>query len=92
MKNILISYDLHKLGQRYTGLRDLIKRTFPGYWACLDSTFIVRTNMTCGQVRDVCASQLDANDSLLVIEVGPGWATLGMSGNCSDWLRRNVSP
>lgn len=92
MKNILIAYDLHKLGQRYSGLRDLIKKSFPTYWACLDSTFIVKTDMTCAQVRALCNSQLDINDSLLAIEVGADWAVQGVTGNCLDWLREHVAP
>jgi hypothetical protein len=91
MKNVLISYDLHKLGQRYHALRQLIEQTFSGSWACLDSTYIVRTTWTCAQVRDLCAQQLDDNDELLVIELAADWATLGMRGPCSDWLRANVA-
>lgn len=92
MKNILIAYDLHKLGQRYHALRALIEHTFPTRWACLESTYIVQTELTCIQVAELCSAELDANDELLAIEVGPGWAVVGMESNCIDWLRDVVAP
>lgn len=87
MSAVLIAYDLHKLGQRYTELRKLIIETFPGSWNCLESTFIVDTNWTPVQIRDLLQSKLDSNDALLVVAlVKHGWATLGMSKPCTDWL------
>lgn len=91
MSAVLIAYDLHKLGQRYTALRKLIIETFPGSWNCLESTFIVNTNWTPVQVRDLLRSKLDSNDELLVVAlVKSGWATLGMSKPCTDWLHTNA--
>ena len=91
MSAVLIAYDLHKLGQRYTELRKLVIETFPGSWNCLESTFIVNTNMTPVQVRDLLKSKLDANDELLVVAlVKNGWATWGMYKPCSGWLRDNA--
>lgn len=91
MSAVLIAYDLHKLGQRYTALRKLITETFPGGWNCLESTFIVNTSWTPVQVRDLLKSELDSNDELLVVALTPhGWATVGMSKPCNDWLRANA--
>lgn len=87
MSAVLIAYDLHKMGQRYAALRKLIIETFPGSWNCLESTFIVDTNWSPVQVRDLLRSKLDANDELLVVAlVKSGWATAGMSKPCLDWL------
>lgn len=92
MATVLIAYDLHKLGQRYSDLRERIKANFPTHWACLESTFIVETDRTAAQVRDVCSPALDGNDELLVIALASsGWATHGMSAQCNDWLRSHVS-
>lgn len=91
MNAVLIAYDLHKLGQRYTALRNLIITTFPGSWNCLESTFIVSTNWTPAQIRDLLKSELDANDELIVVAlVKNGWSTWGMSKPCVDWLRTNA--
>ncbi|MEJ5125828.1 hypothetical protein WH367_07190 [Comamonas sp. MYb21] len=91
MSAVLIAYDLHKLGQRYTELRKLIIETFPGSWNCLESTFIVNTTWTPVQVRDLLKSKLDANDELLVVAlVKNGWASVGLSKPCTDWLHTNA--
>ncbi len=91
MSAVLIAYDSHKLGQRYTELRKLIIETFPGSWNCLESTFIVNTNWTPAQVRDLLKSKLDSNDELLVVAlVKHGWASWGLSKPCSDWLHANA--
>lgn len=88
MNAVLIAYDLHKLGQRYTALRKLIVETFPGSWNCLESTFIVSTDWTPVQIRDLLKSKLDSNDELIVVAlVKHGWATSGLSKECNDWLR-----
>lgn len=93
MKTVLIAYDLHKLGQRYEKLRTLIHNSFPNRWYCLESTFIVVTDMTPAQVRDLCSPALDSNDELLVVGVQPSaWTTRGMADNCNSWLRNNVGP
>lgn len=90
MSAVLIAYDLHKLGQRYTALRELINTTFPGGWNCLESTFIVNTTWTPVQVRDLLKSKLDSNDELLVVAlVKNGWATAGISDPCVTWLHAN---
>lgn len=90
MNKLLIAYDLHKLGQRYTPLRDLIKASFGTWWNCLESTFIVVTDMDAVQVRDLLSPMLDGNDELVVFTLEPkAWASLGLSKQCVDWLHAN---
>lgn len=91
MSAVLIAYDLHKLGQRYAALRDLIKKNFPDPWNALESTFIVNTTMSPIQIRALLSPVLDSNDSLLVVALSQhGWATLGMPASANDWLRSNA--
>lgn len=91
MTAVLIAYDLHKIGQRYTALRDLIKKTFPNPWSALESTFIVNTTLSPVQIRELLVPVLDSNDSLLVVALTPhSWATLGMPASANDWLRSNA--
>ncbi len=91
MTAVLIAYDLHKIGQRYTALRKIVTTRFPVRWACLESTFIVATNLSPSQVRDLLSPALDANDELLVVALlSASWATLGFTKSCNDWLHTNV--
>lgn len=91
MTALMISYDLHKLGQRYTLLRARIKANFPTHWNCLESTFIVVTKLTPVQVRDLLKTDLDGNDELLVVMLQPSaWGSIGLSKECNDWLRNHV--
>lgn len=91
MSKILIGYDLNKAGQDYSGLIDSIKNTFPTYWHCLDSTWIVETQSTPVEVRDWLAQFLDANDELFVVDIsGKAAAWLGFKGSCNDWLANNL--
>lgn len=83
----VISYDLWRPGQDYTGLFDAIKALGPS-WHCLESVWLVNTSMASGQVRDTLNPHIDANDSLLVAALGGNWATLGLPKNCTVWLRQ----
>jgi hypothetical protein len=93
MATVLITYDLHKLGQRYDKLRKLIRESFPTRWECLESTFIVVTTLNAAQVRDLCKSALDSNDELIAVGISPSaWASLGLSNDCNAWLKQHVGP
>jgi hypothetical protein len=83
----MISYDLRRPGQDYPGLFDAIKALGPS-WHCLESIWLVNTTLASAQVRDALRSHLDANDSLLVAALEGNWAALGLSRNCTDWLRQ----
>lgn len=87
---ILIGYDLNKAGKNYDGLIDAIKKNFPTYWHCLDSTWIVETTLSPVQVRDSLKSFLDSDDELLVVELGKSAAWTGFDTQCSDWLKNNL--
>jgi hypothetical protein len=90
MKTFVISYDLHKLGQRYAALKKLIESQYGGSWHCLESLYIVKSTSTPGQIAQSLSPALDANDELLVYEVVPGaWASYGFSGPCLTWLQNN---
>lgn len=91
MSKILIGYDLNKAGKDYTSLIDAIKKAFPTYWHCLDSTWIVETESTPVQVRDWLGRFIDANDELFVVDItGKAAAWRGFTGSCGDWLTNNL--
>ena len=66
----LITYDLNKPGQNYKGLYDAIKNASDGSWMhYLDSTWIIRTNLSTKQVCDRIKPCVDNSDNFLVVEI-----------------------
>lgn len=91
MGTILFGYDLNRPGKDYTTLIDAIQNTFPTYWHCLDSTWIVKTDWTPVQVRDWLEPRMDPNDELFVVDIsGKASAWSGFTGDCQDWLKNNL--
>lgn len=82
----MVTYDLRKPGQDYTGLFDAIETLGPS-WHCLQSVWLVNTPLASAQVRDALRGHLHANDSLLVAALSGNWATVGLSSDCTGWLR-----
>jgi hypothetical protein len=90
MNTFLVAYDLNKPGQDYEPLWQKLKE-FGTWWHHLDSLWLVRTEMTAVQLRNVLKALLDAGDELLVIDVtGKSWAGAGFSDRAFDWLRKNL--
>jgi hypothetical protein len=87
---MLIGYDLNSPSQNYEELFDAI-RNLGTWWHCLDSTWLVTTNLTPLEVANRLWSKMDKNDRLLVTRVNrstTAWA--GMTQDCSDWLRNTM--
>ncbi len=89
MNSILIGYDLNNTGQDYTTLIEKIK-SIGTWWHCLDSTWIVKSNQSCVQIRDFLQSYIDSNDELLVVKLSGEGAWYGFGKDCSDWLKNNL--
>jgi hypothetical protein len=85
----VITYDLRKPGQDYSALFEAIKR-LGGWWHCLESIWIVQTGLTTAQVRDALTPRIDANDGLVVLALQGGWASCGLTQECSEWLRARL--
>lgn len=91
MATLLFGYDLNKAGQDYTKLIGDIKDAFPNYWHCLDSTWIVSTNLTPVQLRDWLWSRMDSNDEVFVVDItGKPAAWQGFTGECATWLQKTL--
>ena len=83
---LLVGYDLTKPDRDYGALTERL-RSFDWWWHGLDSTWIVRTNLTTVQLRDDLKRYVDPADKLLVLDVtGDGAAWSNMSRRESDWL------
>ena len=92
MKTFLIGYDLNKKGQDYETLIEEIKKlSLDGWWHCLDSTWILKSNMTASGILDHLRKFMDSNDELLVIELQKGvqWASF-FGEECNEWLQENL--
>ena len=88
MASYLITYDLNSPGQNYNDLYTVIKG-LGTWWHCLDSTWIIKSNLTAVQIRDSLSAKIDKNDSLLVASISSA-AWKGFSADCSDWLKKNL--
>lgn len=92
MKTYIIGYDLNKTGQDYNALTDKIKITFTIWWHHLDSTWIVKSNLSAAQIRDILKPFIDSNDELLVTSLNGESAWTGFNEKGSQWLRDNIQP
>ena len=92
MAVLMVGYDLHGPESRddYKRLIEAIKKLGSDWWHCLDSTWLVVTNLTPAQVRDRLSPYLDANDTLLAVKlVTDGtWASWNFSKDCAAWLQK----
>jgi hypothetical protein len=89
MKSYLIGYDLRRPGQDYKDLIEAIKN-LGAWWHCLDSTWIIKSNLTAEQIRDNLTPYIDDNDKLLVVKLFREAAWTGFDKNCADWLQTNL--
>lgn len=62
----LIAYDLHKPGQSYKSLYQAIT-AYP-YVKLTESCWVIRSNLTAIQIRNVLTPCIDPNDSLFVCD------------------------
>jgi hypothetical protein len=90
VNTILVSYDLNGPEKDYDKLLTKLK----GYgtrWHHLDSFWLIKTDSTAEQVRDLLKPLIDENDELLVIDVtGRAAAWTGITDRGSKWLRENL--
>ena len=90
MNTYLVGYDLDKPGQDYA---DLIARLegFGTWWHHLDSTWIIKSDLTHIQIRDELQKHIDANDKLLVVNItGDAAAWRGFNEKGAKWLKENI--
>lgn len=89
MAKYMISYDLNRPGQNYSNLIKAIKIIGSNWWHCLDSTWIVISNLSAVQIRDALSPHIDVNDELLVAALSGEYAWQGFNDDCASWLRNS---
>ncbi len=92
MKTYLIGYDLNKTGKDYESLIQKIKDSFSMWWHHLDSTWIVKSNLSAVAIRDLLKPLIDVDDELLVVSLTGEAAWEGFTDKGSKWLFDNIQP
>lgn len=88
MSSKIIEYDLRQPGRDYDALYEAIKSYGP--WAHItESTWFIKTDATCVQVRDKLLSVMDTNDRLFVGELS-GVAAWHNTICDSEFLKKNL--
>lgn len=94
MATYLIGYDLNKEGEQYSvanaRLRREIKASFGTWWAHLDSTFIVKSDLSAVAIRDRLREVIDRDDELLVACLSGEAAWAGFGDRASTWLKTHI--
>ena len=87
MATLLVGFDLDKPGQDYTAIGKRL-RSCEAWWHHLDSTWLVRTELTVVQLREELRQLIDKNDKVLVIDVSGRFAAWsGFNERGSNWLK-----
>lgn len=90
-KSYLIGYDLNRPRGKdaYPDLIEAIKG-LDNWWHHLDSTWVVKSNLTAVQIRDRLTPHVDSGDELLVVTLTGEAAWLGFNITGSSWLKDNL--
>src|SRR3984885_181207 len=91
MATVLIAYDIHPPeGEAYENLTEKI-RSLGAWWHHLETTWIVKSIQTPGEIRDQLRANIGSDDQLLVIDISGDraeWAGVNDAG--SKWLKESV--
>ena len=72
-KTYLISYDLKSSEKDYKDLFKTIKN-FGNWWHYLDSTWIIKTNLSSGEIWSQLKKYFEGNDYLFIVEITKNYA------------------
>ncbi len=87
MAVLLVTYDLKKPGQDYSGFHKVIKSY--GYARLSESSYAIATDETPTQVCDKLFPHMDRNDQLYVVTLRKPFWGLGPK-DVNDWLTQNL--
>jgi hypothetical protein len=87
---LLVGYDLNSPGQHYEALWEKL-RSYGTWWRHLDSTWLIKANLTPRQLHDQLAPLLDVNDELFIVDItGRAWWSRGLSERALNWIHSNL--
>ena len=87
---ILITYDLNSPGRNYMPLFQAIKNISGVWWHSLTSVWLVRTELSPVQIRDILLNHIDSNDELFVIRLAPDYACY-LGQEARQWLANHMN-
>jgi hypothetical protein len=88
MATYLIGYDLHPTkDEKYENLTDAIKNVGSRWWHHLDSTWIVVSDKSEIEIRDILWAHMYKDDQLLVVKSSGIGAWQGFSESGNKWLK-----
>ncbi len=90
MKAYLIGYDLISPGRDYSRLIEAIK-SYGSWCHALESTWLVSTTQSAGQIRDHLRQFIDANDRLFVARLSGEAAWYNLGDERSQWLNNQLN-
>jgi hypothetical protein len=92
MSVFMIGYDLHpKRGKTYDDFLNAIPKVGTSSWHCIDSIWLVKSDWTAVQIRDVLKKHINGDDQLLVAKYESSKsAWFGFTGDCQVWLKDNM--
>lgn len=82
MKDFIIDYDLNKDGQNYPELISAIKKF--NYHELCKSSWVIKSDLTCKEIRDNLKKYIDDNDKLFVAEISD-WSSTRLK-KAGNWL------
>lgn len=91
MRTYLVGYDLNAPGKNYEPLLKALREQFTNWWHHLDSTWIIKTDLSAMQILNTLTPHIDANDELLVVRLQSEWASIGFNDEGTTWLKTNMS-
>ena len=84
----IVSYDLKTPGRDYESLYEAIKG-YSGWWHYLESTWIIKSDMSATDIANALHKKMDSNDYLLIVDITnkdkDGW----LPKKAWDWIRDN---
>ena len=90
MNVLLVSYDLRKPGQNYTGLIAELKACH-SWWHYLKSTWLVVTDESPRDLTRRLRDHIDGNDRLLVVAIEHGAARQGwLPKRAWVWIEKKI--
>jgi hypothetical protein len=91
MKSYLIGYDLNRPrgAADYPNLIAAIKN-IGSWWHHLDSTWVVKSDLSAAQIRDQLTPHIDSGDELLVTCLTGEAAWRGFNQEGSQWLKDHL--
>lgn len=85
-----VNYDLNKTGQNYDKLINYLK-SHQGWARPVRNSYLVKTSLNAGELRDGIQQHVDSNDAVLVIDISGGnWGSYNISKGVTDWLKKNL--